>query len=139
MASKPETQFRKKVRRDLQILKTRYKVFYEAIQQRSIRGSPDFILCICGDFFALELKKDENEQPTALQEKKLLDIARAGGIATPAHPGNWDDILQLLYEYAKNGEEDEANHKAASNASASDKIPYVEGHFTDGGSKALKN
>ena len=41
-------------------------------------GVPDFLVCLGGEFLAIEAKSGKNI-PTALQEKNLRDIEKAGG------------------------------------------------------------
>ncbi len=94
---KPETVFRKKVRDDLKELDRLYgPLFFEPIQQKSIQGSPDFVLCVRGCFVALELKATSKDLPTRLQTEKLLAVAGAGGLGIVAYPGNWDEVRKLL-------------------------------------------
>lgn len=97
MATKPETNFRKKVRADLdQLIREGKPLWFEAIQQKAIKGSPDFILCVKGQFVALELKS-ENGILSEIQEAKLkLVVERGEGIALIADPSNWQDTLSLI-------------------------------------------
>lgn len=97
MSQKPETVFRQnRVRPDLLALPN-CAIF--PIQQKSIRGDPDFILCINGLFIGLELK-DDGKEPDPLQEFKLDNIKNAKGIALVAQPQNWDEIYEILKEIA---------------------------------------
>lgn len=96
MATKPETVFRKRVRHDLENLKRMgLPIFFEAIQQKTIKGSTDFVLCLNSFFMGLELK-DEDGKVAPIQEEKLNQIARAGGMAVVARPSNWKNVLQLI-------------------------------------------
>ena len=96
MASKPETNFRKRVRADLEKLcNVDRPVFFEAIQQKAIKGSPDFVLCVNGYFVALELKAVKGKV-SRLQEEKLKAIAEANGIVLVADPKNWPDVLKCI-------------------------------------------
>lgn len=95
---KPETKFRQnKVIPFLKKLK-RTKRF--PIQQLSISGTPDFLLCSHGRFVALELK-DTGQVPTRLQQSELDAVTRAGGIAIVATPENWSEVKQQLLELDK--------------------------------------
>lgn len=96
MAQKPETVFRQRIRPFLDALPNT-AVF--AIQQKTIKGDPDFILCINGLFCALELKAEDGKT-TALQEYKLDKVANSKGLAFVADPDNWDDIYAILKEAA---------------------------------------
>lgn len=89
MSQKPETIFRQKVVRDLTTLPDT-AIF--SIQQRTIVGDPDLILCIRGRFVALELKS-EHGKLSKLQEYKLEKIRKAGGLAFVVFPDDWDDVF----------------------------------------------
>ena len=65
------------------------------IQQLTMVGDPDFFLCMRGKFVALELK-DVNGKVRALQEHKLNEVRRTGGIALVADKTNWNEIKQTL-------------------------------------------
>jgi Holliday junction resolvase len=55
------------------------------------QGAPDFLVCLSGRFVGIECKAGSN-RPTALQEKNLEQIDRAGG---EAYVVNEDSIEQL--------------------------------------------
>lgn len=59
------------------------------------KGTPDLIVCFNGKFVALELKVKDNK-PSKIQEAKMKQIVRAGGIAKPA----WtiQEIKEILDE-----------------------------------------
>ena len=96
MASKkPETVFKERVQKDLFTM-FGDSCWVEKIQQVAIRGTPDLLICICGDFIAFELKKDEDSEPDRLQTHKLMAITKAGGKAYTVHPGNWKLIKEKL-------------------------------------------
>ncbi len=108
MAQKPETVFRKRVRADLdRLIKEGKPIWFEAIQQKAIVGSPDFVLCIRGYFVALELKA-EGGKLSAIQEAKLNAIVEKGmGIALVSDPGTWHDALSLIeFLSMEDGEDD---------------------------------
>lgn len=96
MATKTETTFRKKVRKDLGSLLSRgFPLWFEAIQQKAIKGTPDFLLCANGHFIALELKAAKGIV-SHIQAAKLDDIGFAGGLALVADPGNWKTVLNTI-------------------------------------------
>jgi hypothetical protein len=95
LAKKPETVFKDRIRPKLKAIPNSW---WEKIQQVVIRGTPDFIGVINGVFIALELKKDENENPEPLQLHKLKLIERAGGKAYVVSPENWESVYQELLE-----------------------------------------
>ena len=68
------------------------------IQQKAIRGDPDFILCVLGVMVGLELKAMEKSKVAKLQIFKLMQIERYGGIGLIAYPGNWDKVLAYIKE-----------------------------------------
>jgi Holliday junction resolvase len=55
------------------------------------QGAPDFLVCLSGRFVGIECKAGSN-RPTALQEKNLEQIDKAGG---EAYVVNEDSIEQL--------------------------------------------
>jgi hypothetical protein len=109
MATKPETQFRKKVRNDLKALAREYegRLWYEPIQQKAIKGSPDYILCANGCFIGLELKAEDGIV-SKIQESKMKAILEAGGLALVADPKNWHSTLSTIAFYLQ-GESDDCN------------------------------
>lgn len=66
-----------------------------SIQQQSIRGTADKILCIRTYFVWLEIKK-EGEDPDPLQAYNASQVRRAGGIALCAKPENWAKVSLFL-------------------------------------------
>lgn len=110
MATKPETQFRKKVRRDLEALSKAYdgKLWFEPIQQKAIKGSPDFILCAGGQFIGLELKAEDGKV-SKIQESKMKGILEANGLALVADPKNWHSTISTI-EFYLTSEEDSDCH-----------------------------
>lgn len=102
MAQKPETKFRQNA--VIPFLKTLKNTFFEPVQQVAINGSPDFVLCVHGRFVALELKAP-GERPRKLQDYKLAQVERTGGLRLVADPDNWEEIKQTLSEMDKSKEE----------------------------------
>jgi hypothetical protein len=97
MAKKPETVFRERIRPYLEKLPHTVVI---PIQQKTIRGVPDFLLCSRGYFIALELKKDAKSKPDKLQEWWLNRIEDAGGVSIVVCPENWSQIYEALQIYA---------------------------------------
>ena len=93
----PETKFKEIVAKDLDKLPFCWKV---KTQQVALRGIPDFLICLAGHFIAIELKRDEKEQPNELQKWTLSSIAHAGGISFVVHPGNWYETYDTLKNLA---------------------------------------
>lgn len=96
MSRKPETVFKEQVRPRLDRLPNTWVV---KIQQVSIRGTPDFLLCVSGVFVAIELKTEEGRLDK-LQEWNLKKIAESGGIAIVLTPSNVEKTLEFLEEIA---------------------------------------
>ncbi len=93
---KKETSFRKN--KVIPFLKTLNRTSFFPIQQKTIRGDADFILCCQGFFVWLELKTDEGESDP-LQVYKASCVTQTGGISIVAAPFNWKlvrDFLLLL-------------------------------------------
>jgi hypothetical protein len=93
MSKKPETTFKEQVLSDLGGLPNTWVC---KVQQVSIRGIPDLILCCNGHFVAIELKKDAKSKPDSLQQYHLKKIKAAGGNSCIAHPDNWEGIYDAL-------------------------------------------
>ena len=94
MGKQKETFFGERVDRDLRkAFGTDVKIFN--IQQVSIRHTPDRLICIKGDFLAIELK-EELGITEAGQIKTLLDVKNAGGTAVIVYPYTWLEILRSL-------------------------------------------
>ena len=89
----PETKFKESVVEDL---KTLPDAWFEKIQQVSIRGTPDFVICKAGVFIGLELKVDS--ELTKLQNHKLNLIKKAGGRAYSVTPKTWKRVFQEIKE-----------------------------------------
>lgn len=58
-------------------------------------GAPDFLVCLNGRFVGIECKAGKGK-PTALQEKNLNDIKRAGGEALVINEDNVGNLRELL-------------------------------------------
>lgn len=95
-----ETKFKIKVKSDL---KETFGTdcWLVKIQQQSINGTPDLLICLCGIFVAIELKRDGKELPEEIQLYNLRKIQNAGGYSFTAYPENWGEILGQLQTIAK--------------------------------------
>lgn len=100
MAKKPETVFKERLRKKLNIIPHSWFV---KIQLIAICGIPDFLGVVNGRFVALELKKDANEKPKKLQMKVMHEISRAGGLAFVVFPDNHLEVLKVL-QHLSSGE-----------------------------------
>lgn len=92
MSKKPETLFKERVFKDLDTLPN---CWYEKIQQVTIRGTPDILLCIKGKFIAIELKTEDGKLD-ALQSYKLTKIQKAGGWSYTVTPAEWGEVFADL-------------------------------------------
>jgi hypothetical protein len=93
MSKQPETAFKEKAAEDL---KTLPMVWFVKVQQITIRGTPDFLICVNGHFVAIELKKDRRSRPDPLQSYILDKIVCAGGTSFVAYPENWDEVFEKI-------------------------------------------
>lgn len=64
-------------------------------------GVPDIVACLGGRFIGIECKAKKNV-PTALQEKNLDDISKAGGIAMVVREDT--ELLLTVLQELKQGE-----------------------------------
>lgn len=92
----PETKFKEKI---VPKLKALSNVWLVKIQQRTIVGTPDILMCLGGLFVAIELKVDS--KLTKLQEYNLTKIHEAGGIAMVLTPRNMEECLLYLETLSK--------------------------------------
>lgn len=58
-------------------------------------GAPDFLVCLGGRFVGIECKAGKGKT-TALQEKNLEDITKAGGLALVINEINLPELKELL-------------------------------------------
>ena len=93
MASTPEAKVKKKVAEQLKKMGAYY--FYAFTGGYGSSGVPDIIGCYRGYFFAIECKAGKNK-PTALQEKQLREIVKAGGEAIVINEENVDEVTAWL-------------------------------------------
>lgn len=88
-----ETSFKIRIRPQLNAIPNSW---WTKTQQRSLRGTPDFLGCVNGKFVALELKRSAKEKPDPLQAYNLQKILAANGLAFVVFPENWDEIFNTL-------------------------------------------
>lgn len=88
----PETKFKERVQKDL---KTLPNCWFIKTQERGRRGVPDILICLKGQFIAIELKTDTGRLDK-LQEITLSKINDAGGTAFPTTPSRWEQDFHLL-------------------------------------------
>ena len=100
MAMTPEGKVKKVVRKYLDSINDDWPdkycyYFMPATGGYGKSGVPDIVGCYNGTFFGIELKAGTNK-PTPLQEKNLLQIKIAGGIALVVNEDNMHNIEKLL-------------------------------------------
>ena len=96
MSRKLESIFADKVIKDLRNTFGK-DIWVENIQQVGKVGTPDLLICLKGNFIALELKLDTGKI-APLQYVKLLEIKKAGGKSCIVTPHYWFVILKELIE-----------------------------------------
>ena len=93
MRFQSESQFTKKVRKDLESI----GAFHEKVSDRYAIGRPDINVVINGVSIRLESKKSTNGDFKSTQIENLIAHNRKGkGIGLFIHPGNWDEVFELL-------------------------------------------
>ena len=91
----PEAKVKKKVVEQLKKIKAYY--FYPMTHGYGRSGVPDIVGCFESLFFGIECKAKGNK-PTALQQKNLDEITKAGGIALVIDEHNVDQVIELITE-----------------------------------------
>ena len=76
MATTPEAKVKEKIKKILKEHGAYYAMPMGTGYGNS--GVPDFLVCLNGEFLAIEAKAGRGV-PTALQEKNMRDIGKAGG------------------------------------------------------------
>ena len=90
---KPEAKVKRAVTSYLKNMGAYY--FYPVTGVYGASGVPDIIVCYEGKFIAIECKAGSNK-PTALQEKNLNDINKAGGFSMVINEDNVDDLMSSI-------------------------------------------
>jgi len=93
MARKAESKFGDLVRRDLKDLEKKGFLWAVRVEQESMRGTPDWLVCVGGLFYALELKRLEGIDGDSLQQYNINRINQCGGRAYIVNPSNWETII----------------------------------------------
>ena len=63
-------------------------------------GTPDLLVCFKGRFIGIEAKRDANSIVTPWQQRRLDEIAAAGGTAVIVHPGSVGQLMAFLARMA---------------------------------------
>lgn len=89
----PEAKVKKAVTK---ILKDRGAYYFTPVTGGfGASGVPDIVACFHGKFVGIECKAGNNK-PTALQQKNLDDIEKAGGVALVINERNLDNLVGIL-------------------------------------------
>lgn len=94
----PERKVKQKVRTMLESVDAYYVMPVTGGYGNS--GAPDFLVCLAGKFVGIECKAG-GRLPTALQEKNLAAIMRAGGDALVVSDNNLESLQEYLNEQVK--------------------------------------
>jgi|TARA_R110000765_G_scaffold236322_2_gene339169 hypothetical protein len=94
----PEAKVKKKVVDQLKELRAYY--FFPATGGYGKSGVPDIVGCYEGVFFGIECKAGKN-QPTALQQKNLVEISEMGGIAVVINEDNVHEVTTKIKTYSE--------------------------------------
>lgn len=89
----PEAKVKAKVREVLKALGAYYTMPVTGGYGSS--GAPDFLVCLGGRFIGIECKAGKGKT-TALQEKNLEDIRKAGGVALVINEANLSQLKEFL-------------------------------------------
>lgn len=92
MSKKPETLFKEKA---LPRFRAIPDSWFEKIQQKAIRGTPDVLGCVGRYFVAIELKTDVGDTDS-LQDYNIDKIRRCGAIALVTSPSTIEKDIELI-------------------------------------------
>ena len=93
MARTPENTVKAKVRKILDEFGAYYVM--PVTSGFGKQGAPDFLVCLQGRFVGIECKAGSN-RPTALQEKNLEQIEKAGGEAFVVNEDGIEPLREVL-------------------------------------------
>ena len=91
MAMTPEKRVKQQVVKQLKEFGEDMYYFFPATGGYGRSGVPDIVGCYKGKFFSIECKADSNTT-TALQERELEKINKAGGTAWVVNEQNVDSV-----------------------------------------------
>ena len=100
MAMTPEGKVKKRAKEHLDTAGAYY--FMPATGGFGRSGVPDIVGCFNGVFFAIECKAGKGI-PTALQEREICRIRRAGGVAFVINELNLDDLKLFFASFDEDG------------------------------------
>lgn len=62
-------------------------------------GVPDRLLCIHGTFIGMEIKKNDEEKASLLQQYNILEIKKNGGVAFVLRPNTFKKFKEITLEF----------------------------------------
>lgn len=74
---------------------------YIKIQQVSLNGDPDLVVCVNGFYVELELKKDSKAKVAKLQIYELMRTVSSGGAGVLCYPENFEEVKEFLINISK--------------------------------------
>jgi Holliday junction resolvase len=95
MAMTPEKKVKNQIVKQLKELGEQVYYFFPATGGYGRSGVPDIIGCYNGKFFAIECKAGKNTT-TALQQRELEAIGRAGGVPWVVNESNVDNVKEAV-------------------------------------------
>jgi len=93
MAQTPEKKVKSRVAKILKELGVYY--FFPATYGMGRSGVPDIICCVNGHFLAIECKAGKGKT-TALQDRELEVIRKAGGTTLLVNEDNLEDVIAVV-------------------------------------------
>jgi hypothetical protein len=97
-----EGKLRRKIKDSIQQVFAPCVVYHIHGEGHQEAGIPDLICCIQGRFFGLEVKDDEEEEATEIQQFQIRRITKANGYATTVH--NSEEAISFI-KFKLQGEE----------------------------------
>jgi Holliday junction resolvase len=91
----PEKKVKNQIVKQLKELGEQVYYFFPATGGYGRSGVPDIIGCYNGKFFAIECKAGKNTT-TALQQRELEAIGRAGGVPWVVNESNVDNVKEAV-------------------------------------------
>ena len=89
----PESKVKARVKKILQEVGAYYAM--PATGGYGLSGTPDFLVCLRGEFIAIECKA-KNNKPTTLQERNMAKIRENGGVAIVVNEENLNAVQEML-------------------------------------------
>lgn len=62
------------------------------------KGTPDFFVCLLGEFCAIEVKADPTREVTPMQKETLRKIREAGGHTLELYGKDQEAVIKFFHE-----------------------------------------